>query len=72
MASYKKITVSRDNQGKNILNKLYFSCEIAQYGETLISIFHQLIVASIKIWIKGEDCALGYNSMKFWDFSGLS
>ena len=32
---------------KNILDKLYFSCQIAQYGKTLISIFQQFS-ASIK------------------------
>ena len=32
---------------KNILDKLYFSCQIVQYGKTLISIFQQFS-ASIK------------------------
>ena len=39
--------VSRDNHGQNILDKLEFSCEIAQYGKTLICIFQQFS-ASIK------------------------
>ena len=33
--------VSRDNHRKNIRDKLYFSCQIAQYRKTLISNFQQ-------------------------------
>ena len=29
------------NHGKNILDTLYFSCQMVQYGKTLISVFQQ-------------------------------
>ena len=45
------------------MDKLYFSCELAQCGKTLISIFLQFSASIKKNFGFEEDWVLGYNSM---------
>ena len=52
-----KKTDSRDNHGQNILEKLWFLCEIAHYRKSSSSIFQGF---------------LGYNSIKLLDFHNIS
>ena len=49
------------SRGQGIWDKLCFSCEIAQCGKALISIFQQFSVSIKKAFGLGEDWALGYN-----------
>ena len=54
-ASLKQETVYRDNHSQNIWDKLYFSCEIAHYGKSLISVFQEIFTSFIdKILISEE------------------
>ena len=53
------------NHGKSVGDKLWFSCQIAQYRKALISIFQQFSGNIKSILGLGGHWALGYNSMKF-------
>ena len=59
------------NHGQDMWDKLQFSCEIAQYEKTLISIFQQFCVSIKKNLSLGGRLSTGYNSMGFRDFPGL-
>ena len=49
------------NHSQNILDKLYFLCEIAQRGKSSISIFQETFASTDKIFILRK--GLGNNSM---------
>ena len=51
--SYKQRTVSRDNHGQNIWDKLKFSCEIAYYEESSIYAFEEVFASIDKTFILG-------------------
>ena len=59
-------------RGGGMWDKLWFSCEIAQCGKTLISIFQRFSACVGEFLVWGGGLALGYNSMKFRDFCDLS
>ena len=61
----KQKTVCRDDNGQNISGKFCFSCEIAEYGKSSISLLQQFY-ASID-----KDLALGYKSIKYWEFPNI-
>ena len=61
----------RNNHSQNIWDKLQFLCEIAHYGKGSISAFFRFLLVLAKFSFQG-DLALGNNSIKFWDFSGIS
>ena len=71
-ANQKQKAVSRDNHGKYIADKVWFSCQIVQYGKIFIFIFSSFLLVSGAFWVWGEGWPLGYNPMKFWDFPDLS
>ena len=49
-----------------------FSCEIAHYGKSLISIFQFFLVSIDEIFILGIRLdTIDYNFMKFWDFPDI-
>ena len=56
------------NHSSNIWDKLYFSYEIAHYGESSISAFQEIVTRTVKILISGGGRQLDNNCMKFWDF----
>ena len=47
------------NHGQNILDKLWFSCEIAQNWKILISIFQQFSASIKKIFSLGRSLGTG-------------
>ena len=62
--------VFRDNDSQNLLDKLWFSCQIVKYMKVLISIFQQFFASVNKIFFLGggvggggeKDWVRGYNS----------
>ena len=50
---FEQKTVSRNNHSQNILDKLQFSCEIAHYGKSSISIFQEIFVSTDKLIFSG-------------------
>ena len=53
------------NQSQHIWEQFQFSCEVAQCGKTLVSVFQEFFpgISGFSIWRVGW--ALGYHSMGF-------
>ena len=52
----------------NFLGSWVFFCVWAWKSAQQLLFFGSFLLVSKKLWVWGEDWALGYNSMKFWDF----
>ena len=57
--------VLRDKHPPNVCDKLQFSCEIAHYRKSSISVFQEIFASADKVLFRKEDWAWGNNSMKF-------
>ena len=51
--SQKQETASSNNHAQNISDKLLFSCEIAHYGKSLISVFQEILASIDKSFMLG-------------------
>ena len=56
---------------QNIWDKFWFSCEIASYGKSSISVFQEIFTSTEKFSFGEEDWELGNKSMKFGDFPDI-
>ena len=54
------------------LRQTYFSCEIAHYGKSSISVFPLIFTSTDKFSFCNNDWPLGNNSIKFWDLPDIS
>ena len=45
---------------------------MTHYGKGSISVFQGIFISAGGIFMSVGDWALGNNSMKFWDFAGIS
>ena len=57
---------------ENAGQKRWFSCDIAHYGKSLISVFEERFINIDKIFILPRRWALAYHSMRFRDFLDIS
>ena len=48
-ANYNQKNVSRDNQSQNMLDELYFSCEMVHYAKRFIAIFRDFFASINKV-----------------------
>ena len=59
--------------GTAITHKVYFSCEIAHNGKSLISVFQEFSASTdTELSFCQGDWALGYHSMGFGQFPDIS
>ena len=72
MANKKQETISRDNHGQTIWDKLQFWCEKIHDGKSSISSSQECLAGIYQIFVWEEDWSLGYNSRKFYDSPGIS
>ena len=61
----------RDKSVQHIWEKLYFPREIAQQGNSLVSVFKELLLVFTKVWFWRGDWTLGYLSMKIRIFADI-